>query len=66
MKSYNEIEKLATYTSKNKKHCKYCGYPVFMIKSFRQNKVLCKVCGHYIYKDDKVEFEERLKNAMKK
>lgn len=66
MKDYNQVEKLATYVSTNKKKCKHCGSLIFIIKSFKQNKILCRVCGYYVYKDDKKEFEERLESAMKK
>lgn len=39
-----------------------CGHSILTTKQ----KQLCDWCGKYVYKDKKLEFEERLKNNLKK
>ena len=43
--------------------CQHCGLNVYIPNS--NDKKLCKSCGHYVYKDKKLEFKERLENARK-
>lgn len=42
--------------------CK-CGHTFLMAKN--EPKKLCKLCGNYYYKDKKLEFKEKLRNARK-
>lgn len=39
-----------------------CGHSILTTKQ----KTLCTWCGNYVYKDKKLEFEERLKSSLKK
>lgn len=51
--------------AKYRRYCK-CGHSIIFPKSCKSNKTICSYCGHYIFKNDKIEFEERLKSAAKK
>ena len=61
-----DLEKYATYISLHKVKCKHCGYPAFMTNSYKFDKMLCRVCKHYIYKNDLLEFKDRLKAQIRK
>jgi uncharacterized paraquat-inducible protein A len=39
-----------------------CGHTMLMNKA----KVLCTWCGKYVYKDKKLEFQDKLKASLKK
>jgi uncharacterized paraquat-inducible protein A len=39
-----------------------CGHSMLMNK----DKVLCTWCGKYVYKDKKLEFEDKLKASLKR
>ena len=39
-----------------------CGHSMLMNKG----KVLCTWCGKYVYKDKKLEFQDKLKASLKK
>lgn len=53
----NVIQDNHTYTCK-------CGHRVVM--SNKRKKVLCNWCNHYVYRDKKDEFIERVSNLCKK
>ena len=63
MLSYKEIEILSGEQTKNRKKCRYCGHTRLL--GF-QDKVICDHCGRYIFKDDKTEFDYRMKERMLK
>ena len=42
--------------------CQQCGYTLPMID---KEKGFCKFCGKYVFKDQKEEFEYRLKERLK-
>lgn len=43
--------------------CPNCGHSVLFN---RKDKKICEWCKHYVFKNDKVEFEYRLKESMNK
>lgn len=59
--SYREDTKLFATLTKSSIKCS-CGHSIFTIKP----KQLCDWCGKYVYKDKRLEFEEKLKRASKK
>lgn len=46
------------------KHYCNCGHTVIIPKWV--DKVLCDWCGKYVYQNKKIEFKEKMKEAMKK
>ena len=48
------------YTAESIK-CKNCGHSMI----FESDRKLCTYCGHWVYKNDKVEFEYNLKKILK-
>ncbi len=48
------------YTAESIK-CKNCGHSIL----FEGNRKICTYCGHWVYKNDKVEFEYNLKKILK-
>lgn len=61
-KIYNKLEKSRT---KFKRYCK-CGHSIVFPKSLKRDKVICTHCGRYIFKNDLLEFEYRIKEKSKK
>lgn len=59
---FEEIDKYMEEVNKYKVKCK-CGHKVILINT---DKAICSWCGHYVYKDKKQEFKERLTQCMKK
>ena len=55
-----DIEK-GLLLSKNSTKCKICGHSVLL---GRKDRKICSWCGNYIYKDDRTEFEYRLKEKV--
>lgn len=51
--------------SKYKRYCSYCGHSIVYTPSCKSDKVICTHCRNFIYRNDKIEFEEKLKKAMK-
>lgn len=43
--------------------CPRCNLNIYIPNS--SDKKLCRNCGHYVYKDKKVEFKEKLEYARK-
>ena len=64
MLSYKDIEKLASQKTENRKLCKHCGHSVLVPK--RKDRIICSWCKNYVFKDDKTEFEYRMKENMLK
>ena len=60
-KTWNKDTKRFNDLSNNTIKCS-CGHSVLVI----QPKVLCTWCGSYVYKDKRLEFEERLKDSLKR
>lgn len=49
----------------HRKYCS-CGHSITFPDYSKTNKILCTYCGHYIYKNKKEEFKDRLFLNMKK
>ena len=45
-----------------RRHCK-CGHTVEFLRRIPK---ICSYCKHYVYPDDKYEFEEKLKKEIRK
>ena len=58
MLSFKEIRILAEEQTQNRKLCKHCGHTKLL---GNQDKVICDHCGHYVFKNDAIEFNYRLK-----
>ena len=56
-------ENLLEFDKANTFKCK-CGHSIVIWPI--EKKRLCNWCNHYVYRDKKEEFEEKLKNALKK
>ena len=57
------IEKLSRYYVDNKYTCK-CGARVFI--PMIEEKVLCRHCGNWVFKNEKDEFNYRLKEKLRR
>ena len=66
MKKLTNEDKLAEFVTKHKTKCKYCGAKVFIIPTFKRNKILCGCCGRFIYKNPLDEFKDKLKREIRK
>lgn len=56
-----EIDKLMSYTKYAIK-CPNCLHSILTTRK----KVLCNWCGAYVYKDKKLEFEDKLKASLRR
>lgn len=56
-----KAEVLDSYLTSYKVRCK-CGHTIVMVK---RSKVLCSHCGHYVYKDKKEEFKDKMRKLIK-
>lgn len=62
---FNNMRKLEEARAENKRYCK-CGHSIVFPKTSKANKVICSHCGLYIFKNDLLEFEYRIKEKSKK
>lgn len=60
----SEIDKKYKRMEKIRKYCKRCGHSQFVPNFVKKNP--CGYCGYPIYRDEKTEFEEKLKKEMMK
>lgn len=58
---YEEIRKLENERSKHKVRCA-CGTKTVMTDA---DRTICRGCGHWIYRNKKLEFKEKMKCLMK-
>lgn len=58
---YEEMRKLEEERSKYKVQCK-CGTKTIMNAA---DRTICRGCGHWIYRNKKLEFKEKMKCLMK-
>ena len=63
-KMKNDI-KLAEEQRKCEVYCKICGWKNHIYNVYK-DRVLCKNCNNYVYRDDKSEFEYKMKEVMNK
>lgn len=66
MNDFKRMKILENDRSNNKRYCKHCGHSIVFPKISKAQKTICSHCGYYIFKDDKIEFLERLKSAENK
>ena len=64
MLSFKEIEILSGERTKNRKLCKNCHHSVLIPPQL--DKIICSWCKNYVFKNDKIEFEYRMKEKMLK
>ena len=57
MLTLEEVKKLATAQTENRKLCKVCGHSRLL---GNQDRVICNHCGHWIFKDEETEFKYRM------
>lgn len=62
-KRYDTSDIMFAIITESKKKCKHCGHTMLLGNS---EKKICTSCGHYVYKNSKVEFEHKIKQAIKK
>lgn len=43
--------------------CKKCGHTILVA---RKDRIICSYCGNWVYKNDKTEFEYKMKEKLKK
>lgn len=63
MANYIEDTKLINDKLNNSKLCKYCGHRISFY-AFEKDKKLCNHCKRYNYRNDIIEFREKLKGLM--
>lgn len=59
-----DYEEKLKLEAENKRICKHCGYSI-LIPAHKKNK-LCKTCGHWVFRNDKDEFEYRMNEQLKR
>lgn len=53
-------EILESHLTNYKVKCK-CGHTIIIIK---RDKVLCNFCGHYVYRNKKEEFKDKMRSLI--
>ena len=66
MNSIEKMQFLENDRTKYKRYCKNCGHPIIFPTTSKKDKKVCTHCGYYIYKNDRIEFEEILKSKIKR
>ena len=62
MKTYKEIDKLASIVSANKISCK-CGKRIGKHMFRKKDTVICSWCLDYVFKDKQTEFRYKFKRS---
>ena len=62
---FKKDTKLFNAIAKLRRHCKNCGHSVIFYENSKKEKRICTHCGNYIYKNDLIEFKEKLKKCQK-
>ena len=65
MNDFKRMQLLENDRARDKRYCK-CGHSVVFPKTARVDKIICTHCGLYIFKNDLLEFEYRIKEKSKK
>lgn len=63
MRKYDVSDIMFAIITEAKKKCKYCGHTMLLGNS---EKKICTNCGHYVFKNSKVEFHYKMKQAFRK
>lgn len=66
MRTLKEEIKLQNELNKYKRKCKNCGHVMIFLKTSKRNKIVCTYCGKYVYKNDLIEFKEKLNDKILK
>lgn len=62
-KRYDTSDIMFTIITEAKKRCKHCEHTLLLGNS---EKKICQVCGNYVYRNNKIEFRDKLKQELKK
>lgn len=62
--TFVEDSKMLNIKLENSKLCKYCGHRITFY-AFEKNKKICSHCGRFNYKNDLIEFKEKMKGLIK-
>lgn len=62
MSRYEEDTKMFNSRTNDRVKCSHCGHSELMF----HDKCICTWCGHYVYKNKKIEFKEKMKTEMRK
>lgn len=63
MKTLNDEKKISNVLAEYKVKCK-CGHSIVMTNNI--TKTLCTWCNHYVYKNAKEEFKDKMRIAILK
>ena len=66
MKRNNCGKKMREEIRSNTTYCKYCGHSLAFLNKRVVTKLICSHCGHWIYRNDFLEFQDKLKLSMLK
>ena len=61
MKNFKEMTKMYDNVTNSRILCPNCGHSVIFSKF---DKTVCSWCKHYVFKNEKAEFEYRLKESI--
>lgn len=64
MNTIQDDIKIATELLKYRRLCK-CGHTMTFYKTSRKDKIVCTHCGNYVYKNDLIEFKEKMNDLRK-
>ena len=62
-KRYDISDMMFTVITEDKKRCKHCGHTLLLGNS---EKKICNYCGNYVYRNNKIEFKDKLKQELRK
>lgn len=62
-KRYDTSDIMFSIITEAKKRCKHCGHTLLLGNS---EKKICYHCGNYVYRNNKIEFKDKLKQELKK
>lgn len=62
MKKYDVSDIMFAIITEAKKKCKHCGHTMLLGNS---EKKICKYCGYYVYRNSKLEFKDKMKQALR-
>lgn len=62
-KKYDTSDIMFTIITEAKKRCKHCGHTLLLGNS---EKKICYHCGHYVYRNNRIEFKDKLLKELKR
>lgn len=62
MKKYDVSDLMFAIITEAKKKCKHCGHTMLLGNS---EKKICNNCGYYVYRNSKLEFKDKMKQALR-